>query len=58
VGDAKSTNYVKHGIVRGRLSLRVALDPYKSPQRGNTVHPFDPDKPKRRKKKGRRRRRR
>lgn len=40
VGDAQSTNYIKHGIVRGRLSLRVAVDPYRQPQRVSTVHPF------------------
>ena len=42
VGGESSTNYVKHGIVRGRLSLRVAVDPYKHPRKVNTVHPSDP----------------
>lgn len=44
VGESSSTNYIKHGIVRGKFSLRVALDPYRRPQRVNTVHPFDPKK--------------
>lgn len=49
VGEASSTNYVKHGIVRDKLSLRVAVDPHKRPQVVNTVHPFDPRKQPRRK---------
>lgn len=54
VGEARSTNYVKHDIVRGRLSLRVAVDPYKQPRKVNTVHPFDPQRQQRPKKRRRR----
>lgn len=43
VGDSKSTNYIKHRIVRGKFSLRVALDPYQQPQLVTTVHPLDPE---------------
>lgn len=57
VGEASSTNYVKHGVVRDKLSLRVVVDPYKQPQVVSTVHPVDPRKQPRRKRRRNKRRR-